>query len=273
MENGQKQITENLQALIKKYIAICRIGLVIPFLIVAVFLISQISPVASEYLLENGLVVNAAQFILYILIEIIMLITIRIYTRVLNKNVREHNFKRLIGPVLSFLMGIAGLILTVVSIASSGFLIMSMVLTSVQLFFCMFFLLLGANIEDQLRSSVNTRPLNRALRALKEQNPKTSTSAANMKVLKPLDREESLSKLRNLFEITERVHLNDVAALLDFSREQLIGFLVENKESIKGVKIVGNEIVVQEGNVDNFVDALDDVFKSWRQGGKIEKSQ
>jgi len=89
--------------------------------------------------------------------------------------------------------------------------------------------------------------------------------------------EADLQKLQKLFKISSRVKISDVEQIANLERAQIINILIENSENLKGIKIEGDELVVEkEGDVSNFMDVLDTQFDGWEQRehnkeGKVEE--
>ncbi len=78
---------------------------------------------------------------------------------------------------------------------------------------------------------------------------------------------EGASMLANLFEISDRVNLNDVASMLDIERAELLKKLIEWRKILK-FKIDGDYIKVEKEDISNLLNLLDSSYQDWNSDKK-----
>jgi tetratricopeptide (TPR) repeat protein len=84
---------------------------------------------------------------------------------------------------------------------------------------------------------------------------------------------KNFGKLQDFLNMTSKAKLTDVASILSTDRDTLLSYLIENQSKLKGVKIDGDYLVVE--NTADFMSSMDSNFNEWgdkelSKEGKIE---
>jgi elongation factor 1-alpha len=77
--------------------------------------------------------------------------------------------------------------------------------------------------------------------------------------------QENIKKLSQLFFITSRVRLDDVAIIIKMERADLMEFLIEMRDQFTGdqFKIEGDDLVIVSSKLDGFIEDLNSQFATW----------
>jgi Leucine-rich repeat (LRR) protein len=86
---------------------------------------------------------------------------------------------------------------------------------------------------------------------------------------------EKMETLKGLLEMSDKVHISDICAILAVERTEALMTLIKIRKTMPELKISGDDVIVEKGNLDNFISALDGQFSDWTdkeesKDGKIE---
>lgn len=86
---------------------------------------------------------------------------------------------------------------------------------------------------------------------------------------------EKLEQLKAVLSMSEKIQVQDVVEILGVSRAKALVLLTEIKKSIPSLKLSGDIVNLEQGDVNQFINALDQQFSSWesKEKGKIEKRE
>lgn len=133
------------------------------------------------------------------------------------------------------------------------------------------------NEKNKNLFSILEPKINNIKEKIKIEQEKAEKERLEKEQLKKISEEKRLEKkielVASLFEVSEKVNLNDLAAVVETDRGTLLKKLVEWKKSLSFV-IDGDFVKIEKANVSALLDLLDSSYKEWgsEQKASMKKS-
>ena len=83
-----------------------------------------------------------------------------------------------------------------------------------------------------------------------------------------------VKKLKNMFQFSNRIKIDDVAKVLHIARDDLLDYLIANPDVIEGFELDGDYFVAkQDEDIDTFITSLDEEFEDWKENEITKKGK